>query len=345
MGSWSRMNAGGQSKPAPLHSSITGKDGSVLKEVQVLSSPSRPAAKKRPKWITILDIMLLPGLLYLIINNYIPMAGLFIAFKNINYSKGIFASDWIGFKNFQYLFTTRDAFIITRNTLLYNIAFIILMTVIGVAVGIMLSEVQHKFMTKFYQTAILLPRLISIIIIANIVFAFLSNVDGLVNRTILPSLGLESISFYSETKYWIFILPAVYVWNHIGYTGVIYFAAVIGIDRDLYEAAYIDGANKRQQIFGVTLPLLKMTISTLVLLQVGRIFYSDFGLFYQVPMNAGALFNVTNTIDTYVYRGLMQMSNISMAAAAGAYQSMVGFITVVTVNYIVRKLDRESALF
>jgi putative aldouronate transport system permease protein len=306
--------------------------------------PCRQPEKKN-KLITLLDFMVLPGLLYLLINNYIPMAGLFIAFKDIDYSKGIFASDWAGFQNFLYLFSTRDAFVITRNTILYNITFIILITVIGVAVGIMLNEVQRKFMTRFYQTAILLPRLISIIIIANIVFAFLSNVDGLVNRTILPALGLESINFYANPKYWIFILPAVYVWNHIGYTGVIYFAAVIGIDKDLFEAARIDGANKRQQILNITLPMLKMTISTLVLIQVGRIFYSDFGLFFQVPMNAGVLFSVTNTIDTYVYRGLMQLNNISMAAAAGAYQSMIGFITVLTVNSIVRKLDRESALF
>jgi putative aldouronate transport system permease protein len=292
-----------------------------------------------------LDLMALPALLYLFINNYVPMFGLFIAFKQIDYAKGIFGSDWVGLKNFQYLFSTQDAYVITRNTILYNIAFIILLNTVGVAVGIMLSEVRRRRMTKFYQTTILLPQLISIIIIANVVFAFLSNESGFLNKTIFPALGISPVSFYSEARLWPFILVFVYIWNRIGYSSVIYFAAVIGIDRELYEAALVDGASKRKQIQHITLPLLKPTIVTLVLMQVGRIFYSDFGLFYQVPMNAGALFSTTNVIDTYVYRGLLQLNNIAMASAAGAYQSIIGFLTVVMVNLLVRKIDRESALF
>jgi putative aldouronate transport system permease protein len=300
--------------------------------------------RKKSKWFSLLDLMALPGMLYLIINNYVPMAGLFIAFKKIDFSKGILKSDWVGFKNFKFLFTTNDAFYITRNTILYNLSFILLITTIGVMVGIMLSEVRRRRLTKFYQTSILLPQLISIIIIANIVYAFLSNETGMLNKTILPMFGLDPVNFYAEPKFWPFILPVVFVWNRIGYTSVIYFAAIIGIDRELNEAAVIDGANKRQQVFSITIPLLKPTIMTLVLLQIGRIFYSDFGLFYQVPMNSGALFTATNVIDTYVYRALMQLNNISMASATGAYQSVVGFITVLLANYVVRKLDRESAL-
>jgi putative aldouronate transport system permease protein len=303
------------------------------------------AARKRKKWFSMLDLMALPALLYLFINNYVPMFGLFIAFKQIDYAKGIFGSDWVGLKNFQYLFSTQDAYVITRNTILYNIAFIILLNTVGVAVGIMLSEVRRRRMTKFYQTTILLPQLISIIIIANVVFAFLSNESGFLNKTIFPALGISPVSFYSEARLWPFILVFVYIWNRIGYSSVIYFAAVIGIDRELYEAALVDGASKRKQIQHITLPLLKPTIVTLVLMQVGRIFYSDFGLFYQVPMNAGALFSTTNVIDTYVYRGLLQLNNIAMASAAGAYQSIIGFLTVVMVNLLVRKIDRESALF
>jgi putative aldouronate transport system permease protein len=303
------------------------------------------AARKRKKWFSMLDLMALPALLYLFINNYVPMFGLFIAFKQIDYAKGIFGSDWVGLKNFQYLFSTQDAYVITRNTILYNIAFIILLNTVGVAVGIMLSEVRRRRMTKFYQTTILLPQLISIIIIANVVFAFLSNESGFLNKTIFPALGISPVSFYSEARLWPFILVFVYIWNRIGYSSVIYFAAVIGIDRELYEAALVDGASKRKQIQHITLPLLKPTIVTLVLMQVGRIFYSDFGLFYQVPMNAGALFSTTNVIDTYVYRGLLQLNNIAMASAAGAYQSIIGFLNVVMVNLLVRKIDRESALF
>ncbi len=290
------------------------------------------ARRRRRRWFTMLDLMLLPGLVYLIINNYIPMGGLFIAFKKIDYSLGIFKSPWVGLRNFRFLFGTEDAYIITRNTILYNIVFIILLNALGVAVGIMLSEVRRQQMTKFFQTTILLPQLISIIIIANIVFAFLSNEAGLVNKTILPALGLEPINFYSSPKYWPFILPTVYVWNRIGYSSIIFFAAVIGIDRELYEAAVVDGANKARQVMHITLPMLKPTIITLVLIHVGRIFYADFGLFYQVPMNSGALFDVTNVIDTYVYRALLQSNDISKASAAGFYQSIVGFITVMLTN-------------
>jgi putative aldouronate transport system permease protein len=258
---------------------------------------------------------------------------------------GIFKSPWVGLRNFRFLFGTEDAYIITRNTILYNIVFIILLNALGVAVGIMLSEVRRQQMTKFFQTTILLPQLISIIIIANIVFAFLSNEAGLVNKTILPALGLEPINFYSSPKYWPFILPTVYVWNRIGYSSIIFFAAVIGIDRELYEAAVVDGANKARQVMHITLPMLKPTIITLVLIHVGRIFYADFGLFYQVPMNSGALFDVTNVIDTYVYRALLQSNDISKASAAGFYQSIVGFITVMLTNQLVRKIDPENALF
>ncbi len=290
-------------------------------------------------------LMTLPGMLYLFINNYIPIGGLFIAFKDIDYSKGLFRSDWVGFENFKYLFRTEDAFIITRNTLLYNLTFIVLNVIICVSIAIMLSEVVKKFAMKFYQTALLLPHLISIIIIAYIVYAFLSSDTGYINHSILGALDGEGINFYAEPKYWPWILVLVNVWKTMGYTSIIYFSAVLGIDRSLYEAAVMDGAGKMKQIFYITLPLLRSTIITMVLMNVGRIFYSDFGLFLQVPMNQGALFSVTNTIDTYVYRALMVNNDIGMASAAGLYQSLVGFILVLGANLLVRKLDSDSALF
>jgi putative aldouronate transport system permease protein len=271
------------------------------------------------------------------------MIGLFIAFKKVDYSKGIFRSDWYGLGNFKYLFSTKDAFIITRNTILYNIVFIILGTILGLVVGIFLSELAAKSFQKLYQTIILLPQLFSIIIVAYIVFAFLSNEAGLINRSLLGE-G-KAVNFYGSPQYWPFFLTAVYLWKGLGYNSIIYLSAIISVDKNLYEAATVDGVGRFKQVFYVTIPGIKTTMITLILISVGRIFYSDFGLFYQVPMNSGALYNVTNTIDTYVYRGLLQLNNIGMASAAGAYQSIVGLCIILIVNFIVRKIDKDSAMF
>ncbi len=300
--------------------------------------------KKRKSMIP-MYVMMLPGLLYLLINNYAPMSGLFIAFKSIDYSKGIFGSDWAGFQNFKYLFNTSDAWIITRNTILYNLAFIILGTTAGITVGILLSEVSKKLLSRFYQTVLLLPQLMSIIIIAYIAYAFLSVDTGLINKTILPIFGIDPISWYMEPAYWPYILTLIYLWKGLGYSCVIYLASILGIDRSLYEAAEIDGAGKWRQITSITLPMLKPTIITLVLMSIGTMFYSDFGLFYQIPMNSGVLFSTTSVIDTYVYRGLLQLNDIGMSSAAGAYQSVVGFVLILLANFVVRKLDKDNALF
>ena len=165
------------------------------------------------------------------------------------------------------------------------------------------------------------------------------------NKTILPALGLEPVSWYTESKYWPFILILVNLWKGLGYNCIIYYATLVGIDRGYYEAAVIDGANRWKQVVHITLPALKPTIITLTLMAIGRIFYSDFGLFYQVPMNSGPLLDVTNTIDTFVYRGLMSLNNISMASAAGVYQSLIGFLLVLAANFIVKKGSSENALF
>ncbi|MEG2021813.1 MAG: ABC transporter permease subunit [Oscillospiraceae bacterium] len=289
-------------------------------------------------------LMMLPGLIYLFINNYMPLPGLVVAFKQYNAKKGIYGSDWVGLKNFEYLFKTSDAWVITRNTILYNVAFIAVNTFMAIAIAIILSELTSK-MKKGYQSAILLPNLISSVIIGYLVFAFLSVENGFVNKTILPIFGIDAISWYSEAKYWPFILIFVNAWKTVGYSCIIYLSTIMGIDRSIYESARIDGASKWQQIKYLTIPLLKPTIIMLTLMAVGRIFYSDFGLFYQVPMNQGALYSTTNTIDTYVYRGLLQVGNISMSAAAGVYQSLVGFALVLGANLLVRKIDKDSALF
>ena len=292
-----------------------------------------------------LYLMMLPALLYLLINNYIPMAGMVIAFKKLNFAKGIWASPWAGLKNFKFLFASKDAWIITRNTLLYNIAFILVNMVVGIAIAILITEIRNTKLKKIYQSAILLPFLMSMVILSYIVYALLSAENGLVNNSILPLFHMDPIQWYQKPKYWPAILIIANCWKGVGYGCLIYIASLIGIDPSFYEAARLDGASKWQEITKITLPSLVPTIITLLLLSIGRIFYSDFGLFYQVPMNSGVLFPTTNVIDTYVYRALIEQGNISMSSAAGVYQSLVGFCVVMLSNWIVRKVDKDQALF
>ena len=292
-----------------------------------------------------LYLMMLPALLYLLINNYIPMAGMVIAFKKLNFAKGIWASPWAGLDNFKFLFSSKDAWIITRNTLLYNVAFILVNMVVGIAIAILITEVRNTKLKKVYQSAILLPFLMSMVILSYIVYALLSAENGLVNNSILPLFHIDPIQWYQKPKYWPAILIIANCWKGVGYGCLIYIASLIGIDPSFYEAARLDGASKWQEITKITLPSLVPTIITLLLLSIGRIFYSDFGLFYQVPMNSGVLVSTTNVIDTYVYRALIEQGNISMSSAAGVYQSLVGFCVVMLSNWIVRKVDKDQALF
>ena len=292
-----------------------------------------------------LYLMMLPALLYLLINNYIPMAGMVIAFKKLNFAKGIWASPWAGLKNFKFLFASKDAWIITRNTLLYNVAFILVNMVVGIAIAILITEVRNTKLKKIYQSAILLPFLMSMVILSYIVYALLSAENGLVNNSILPLFHIDPIQWYQKPKYWPAVLIIANCWKGVGYGCLIYIASLIGIDPSFYEAARLDGASKWQEITKITLPSLVPTIITLLLLSIGRIFYSDFGLFYQVPMNSGVLFPTTNVIDTYVYRALIEQGNISMSSAAGVYQSLVGFCVVMLSNWIVSRVDKDQALF
>ena len=286
----------------------------------------------------------IPGMLYLLINNYFPMFGVFIAFKDLDYSKGIFGSDWCGLKNFEFLFRTSEAGRMIRNTILYNLVFIILGTVLAVLVALLMSEITHMTISKFYQGSMILPNLISMVIVSYIVYAFLSPETGLLNA-VIKSFGGEPISWYSKKEAWPFILVIVQMWKIVGYNSIVYIAAITGIDPSLYEAARIDGAGKFKQIFRVTLPQLKPMITLMILMSCGRIFSSDFGLFYQVPQNSGALYSVTQPIDTYVYRGLMQLGDVGMSSAAGLFQSVVGFLFVFGANAIVRATNKENALF
>ena len=301
---------------------------------------SRNRAQNLHLWL-----IAVPGILYLLINNYLPMAGIFLAFKDFSYMKGPFGSDWCGFQNFEFLFKTKDAFIMTRNTLLYNLAFIVIGTAFSIFVAILLTELGERLRTKFFQAALLLPNLLSWVIIGVVVYAFLNADNGFLDKTVLPALGLEPVAWYSTPAYWPFILLLVFLWKNTGYNSIIYMAGISGISKEIYESAQLDGAGKLKQIFYITLPLLRPTIIITTLMMVGRIFYSDFGLFYQVPQNAGALFPGTQTIDTYVYRALMNSNDVGMAAAAALFQSVLGFLLVLGANALVRKIDADNALF
>ena len=292
-----------------------------------------------------LYLMFLPGVIYLFVNCYIPMFGIQIAFRQYNARDGIYGSPWCGLDNFEFLFRTDDAFVMTRNTLLYNLVFIVLGTVLAIAVAIILNEVRSKSAKQVYQTVILIPYLISMVIVSYLAFAFLSSSNGYINNSVLKAFGMEAVDWYTQPQYWPVILVIINIWKGLGYNMILYYATICGIDHTLYEAAVVDGATRWQQIRSITLPSLKSTIIILTLMNIGNIFRTDFGLFYQVPMNSGPLQNVTSTIDTYVYRGLMQTNNIGMSSAAGVYQSVVGFILVVSANFVVRKLDSESSLF
>lgn len=322
-----------------------------------LATTPNPPVMKRKKYGFLYQLknnwplfaMLTPGVVILIINNYIPMLGVVIAFKRYRFFGNFFASviksDWVGLKNFEFFIKTPYAFEFTRNTLLYNAVFIILGLIIPVFLAIALSELRNKSFSKLYQSFIFLPYFLSWIVVSYLAYTMLSIESGFINKNILGPMGIAPVEWYNEPKYWPFILVFFQLWKYTGYNIVVYLAAITGIDTEYYEAAAIDGATKWQQIRHITIPLLQTLMIILTLLAVGRIFNADFGLFYNVPRNSGSLHSVTQVIDTYVYSALRNTNNIGMASAAGTYQAIVGCITVFTANLIVRKIDKDSALF
>lgn len=302
-------------------------------------------ARKKTRWFYFrknlpLTVMALPALILMVLFKYLPLSGIILAFKRYNIRDGIFGSAWNGFKNFEYLFRTKDAWIITRNTILYNFAFIVLDLIFAVTLAIILNELRQKRAAKVFQTIFMAPYFMSWVVVSFIAYSLLSVDDGFINR----ALGLE-VTWYSQQAAWPFILIIFQIWKMIGYSTVMYLGAIVGISDDYYEAALMDGATKWQQIRYITLPALRGMMIILTILAIGKIFYADFGLFYQLPRNSGPLFPVTNVIDTYVFRALKENGNIGMAAAANLYQSLVGFILVVASNFAVRKIDKDSALF
>ena len=290
-----------------------------------------------------------PVVLWFCLFSYLPMFGIVIAFKRYrplgkNFIESLALSEWMGLRNFRFLFQTPDAAIFMRNTLAYNAVFITLGIAVSVSLAVMMSLLHSRKIAKVTQTFMFLPHFLSWVVIGYFVFAFLSVDKGLANQ-ILAAMGKPTVQWYMEQKYWPYLLVFVSVWKGMGYSMVVYLATITGIDASLYEAAAIDGATKGQQVVNIILPMLRPIITIMFILAVGRIFVTDFGLFYFVPRNQGLLFPVTQTIDTYVYRALMQLNNLGFASAASVTQSVAGFITIFVANWTVRKLNPENSLF
>lgn len=304
-------------------------------------------ARKRIRWKQVIPfyIMLAPAIIYFIINNYMPMYGLTIAFRKLDFRLGILNSPFNGIENFKFLFASGNLGPIVRNTLLYNIAFMIIGTIFPITVAILFNEIRNALAKKFYQTTILVPYLMSMVIVSYLVFAFLSADTGFLNKSIIEPLTGHTISFYQEKGYWPFILVFVNQWKTIGFSMILYLSRILGISPEYYEAAKVDGATKLQQIKNITLPFLKPTVITMTILSISKICMSDFGLFYQVTRNSGTLYSVTQTIDTYVYNALMNQNNIAMSSAASVMQALIGLVLVLISNAVIRKMSPEDAMF
>lgn len=292
----------------------------------------------------ILFLMLLPTIIYLIIFCYIPMPGVYVAFVDYNVNKGIFGSQFVGFKNFEFLIKNGDLWKITKNTIFYNFVFLAIGNLIQIIFAVMLSEIGNKWFKKISQSVMLFPNFISMVIVGVFAYNFFNYDYGFVNTT-LVSLGLNRHEFYSDPGIWKYIIVFFKIWAGTGYGMIVYLAAITGLDREIYEAAYIDGANNWKRIRYITLPLLKPTFILLLLFGLGGVLKGSFDLFYNLIGNNSVLFPQTDIIDTYVFRSLVGQFNFPMGAAVGFYQSLFGLILVLTINMIVRKIEPDYSLF
>lgn len=299
-------------------------------------------AAQRKYNMTLLALCI-PGLICLFLFNYLPMGGIIIAFKKYAPMKGLFASKWVGFKNFEFFFTSQDLFRTIRNTVLYSVTFLVTDLFFGVLIAVLLYNLRTKVGLKVYHTIIMIPRFLSIIVVAYIVYAFLSPVNGILNQVIV-SLGGESVRWYSESKYWPYILTIVHIWMSLGSGCLYYYSALTSIDPTLYEAAEIDGANAIQKTWNISIPELVPIMVMMTILGIGGLFSGDMGLFYQVPKDQGILYPTTDIINTYTYRALLAGS-LEKSAAVGLFQSVVGLFLVVGTNAIVRKVSPENSMF
>lgn len=291
-----------------------------------------------------LFVMLIPAIVVTIIFSYLPMSGLVVAFKNYRFDQGIFGSEWNGLENFRFLFASGTGLLITKNTIYYNLMNLITSQALSIVIAIFITEINNKAFKKVTQSVIFLPYFVSWVIVGTFAYALFNYENGLLNN-IMTSLGGEAINYYGIPGAWKYIIMMFNSWKWCGYNSVIYIAAIMGIDAEIYEAAASDGATIFQRIRYITIPGIRPTIITMILLQVGRIMRGDFEMFYQIVGNNGQLYNATDVIDTYVFRSLLQNSNIGMTGAASFYQSTLCLIIVLTVNAIVKHIDADYALF
>jgi putative aldouronate transport system permease protein len=293
----------------------------------------------------VLLLMCTPAILFFFVFSYIPMPGVYIAFTNFNYAKGIFGSDFIGFDNFKFLFTSGKITMLTKNSILYNIAFIILGNTLQIFVAILLNEIRSKYFKKVTQTFMFLPYFISAVLVGLLLYNLLNFDYGFIN-SIIRSVDGTPIKVYSNKNVWPFIIVLVHLWQQTGYGSIVYFAAIMGIDAEMIEAAKVDGVNAFQKIRYIILPNLKPTVVILLLFSMGSIIKGNFGLFYNIigPSNK-MLFPTTDIIETYVFRSMMNNFNFTQASAVGLYQSIFGFIVVMVCNWIAKKIDNDYALF
>ena len=312
------------------------------KDIPNVGRRLEPRGKRKPfNWN--LMLLAIPGLIFLLVFNYLPLFGLILPFKKLDYSKGLLGGDWIGFKNFEFFFKSQDAWRITRNTLFLNFLFITITLALAVVLALLLYELPRG-RVKIYQTCLFVPYFISWIVVSYILYALINPQSGMIPH-VLKELGMKVPNFYNEKKYWTFILVVAYVWKNIGYMTLMFYTALMGMDSTYVEAAQLDGASKVQIAWHISLPYIRPVIILMALLQIGKIFFADFGMFYFLTRDSGTLYAVTDVIDTYVYRALRVSGNIGMSAAVGLYQSVVGFILVLTSNLVVRKIDKDSAMF
>ena len=283
-------------------------------------------------------------LLFVVVFNYLPMFGVIIAFKDYRYDLGILGSDWVGLDNFLCFFRTNDFWNITKNTLVMNFGFIFIGQLCAIALAILFYEVKSRRAIKTYQTLAIVPNFLSWVVVGYIGYAFLQPTNGFLNRAI-ESLGGSGVDWYNTPKVWPAILIVTSVWKHVGMDCIIYYATMMSIDSELYEAAALDGANKWKQIVHVTIPGLIPIIVIIAIMQVGRIFRADFGLFYQMTRDIGALYSTTDVLDTYIYRTMRVLGDMSTSSAMGLLQSAVGFVLVILTNHITKKIDSSLSLF
>ena len=290
-----------------------------------------------------LTLMALPEILLLLVFNYLPMLGIVIGFKDYNPNLGIGGSPWCGLDNFKFFFTSQDAARVLGNTVFYSVTFIIVDLVTGVGLALMFYSLRSKKALKVYNTVVILPRFMSAVLVAFIAYLLLNPSYGLLNQ-IIVALGGSKVQWYMKASYWPIILTITHVWQTVGMNSIIYYASLMGLDESLLEAAALDGANKWQQTWHVTIPHLIPVMVITTILAIGRLFSGDFGLFYQTPRDVGLLYSTTDIINTYTFRAL-QEGSIEKSAAVGLFQSVMGLILVVTTNGIVRKVSPENSLF